>query len=210
MPLCLAPRVRGLCVPLPLAVVVCVVATGALSGCGNGGGSATGPSARSTPATPDTASFAGTPPSALASSATSAVASARASASAAASSAAARASEFEASVSADTARSAATAQKELKNVPGRGNALDEVAMKGLPKAQTGGVLAVLVTITNKTGQKASYAVQIDFKDPDGHVVETRYLGAENLGPGQSGQPVAFSRAPAEPRLTPVLAKAQRY
>ncbi|MFF9409418.1 hypothetical protein ACF1B0_28450 [Streptomyces anandii] len=200
----LGPRSR-----LPVTAVLCVAATAAVAGCGGGGGGG-GPSVRTTPATPHTASFTGTPPSALASAASSAVGSARASASAAASSASARASEFEASVSAETARSAAAAQKELKNVTGGGNARSEVAMKGLPMSQTGGVRAVVLTITNKTNQKASYAVQVDFKNPDGQVVETRYVGAENLEPGHSDQPIVFSRSPAEPQLTAVLAKAQRY
>jgi hypothetical protein len=150
------------------------------------------------------------PPSALASSAASAIASARASASAAESSAAARASQFEASVEAEAARAGAAAERELKNVKGRGNALSEVGMSGLPRSETSGLLAALVTITNKTDRKASYAVRIDFEDSAGKVVETRYVGAENLAPGQKEQPIAFSRQPPEPRLTPRLAQAQRY
>jgi hypothetical protein len=95
-------------------------------------------------------------------------------------------------------------------VRGSGNAMSDVSMTGLPRAQTGGLLAVLVTITNKTDHKASYAVQIDFEDAEGKVVETRYVGAENLDPGKRAQPIAVSRQPAEPKLTPRLAKAQRY
>nr|WP_236053803.1 hypothetical protein [Streptomyces musisoli] len=184
---------------------------GGLAACGGGNGqnAATSPTAGTT-STPNASSFSGTPPSALASSAASAIGSARASASAAASSASARASEFEASVEAETQRRSAAAEKELQNVKGRGNALSEVAMTGIPRAQSGGVLAVLVTITNKTGSDASYAVQVDFKNSDGKVVETRYVGAENLKPGKKEQPIAFSHEPPEPRLTPVLAKAQRY
>ncbi|MFG2606501.1 hypothetical protein ACGFT2_23545 [Streptomyces sp. NPDC048514] len=189
--------------------VTCCCLAAALTGCGDGGGG-TGSAPSATPTAPDTASFSGTLPSALASSASSAVASARASASAAASSASARASEFEASVSAESARRTAAAEKELKSVKGRGNAVSEVSMTGMPKAQTGGLLAVLVTITNKTDRKASYAVQVDFEDADHHVVETRYTGAENLEPGKKEQPVVFSHQPPDARLTPRLAKAQRY
>jgi hypothetical protein len=146
----------------------------------------------------------------LASSASAAIGSARASASAAASSAAARASEFEASVEAETRRRSAAAEKELKKVAGRGNALAEVGMTGIPRAETGGVLAVRVAITNKTDGKASYAVRVDFKNADGKVVETRYTGAEGLESGDRQEPIVFSHQPPEPRLTPVLAKAQRY
>ncbi|WP_037864045.1 hypothetical protein [Streptomyces sp. NRRL S-340] len=208
----LPPR-AGLAGPRPIALAVavltCTLAAGTLTGCGGGNGNGSG-SGR-TPSTPDTASFsAGTLPSALASSASAAVSSARASASAAASSAEARASAFEASVSADTARSAAAAEKELKGVHGRGNAVSEVGVTGLPKDRTGGVLAVLVTITNKTDRKASYAVQIDFVDAGGKVAETRYVGAQDLEPGKKVQPIAFSRRSEEEKLTARLTKAQRY
>ncbi|MEV0739452.1 FxLYD domain-containing protein [Streptomyces sp. NPDC050549] len=192
----------------PAALVLAVVAasTVALVSCGDNNSSG---SSSQTP-TPDKASFSGMTPSALKSAASSAVASARARASAAASSASAAASSFEASVSAEVARASKDAQNELKNVTGQGNAMSEVAMTGKPRAQTSGLLAVLVTITNKTDKKASYAVQVDFLDSSGKVAETRYVGAENLAPGAKAQPVAISTKPPEPVLTPKLAKAQRY
>ncbi|MFI9150575.1 hypothetical protein [Streptomyces sp. NPDC053367] len=191
------------------AALGCALSAVALTGCGDDQDTSPSPS-RTTTSSPATASFSGLPPSALASQAASAIASAHASASAAASSASARASAFEASVDAEVARAGAAAEKALKNVEGRGNALSEVGMKGLPRNETSGLLAVLVTITNKTGSKASYAVQIDFEDPSGKVVETRFVGAEDLDPGERQQPVAFSRQPADAQLTPRLAKAQRY
>lgn len=193
----------------PAALVLAVVAasTVALVSCGDDDNSS---GSSSQPATPDTASFSGMTPSALKSAASSAVASARAQASAAASSASAAAASFEASVSAEVARASKDAQNELKGVTGQGNAMSEVAMTGKPRAQTGGLLAVLVTITNKTDKKASYAVQVDFLDSSGKVVETRYVGAENLAPGAKAQPVAISTKPPEPVLTPKLTKAQRY
>ena len=193
----------------PAALVLAVVAasTVALVSCGddNDSGGST-----SQAATPPTASFSGMTPSALKSAASSAVESARAAASAAASSASAAASSFEASVSAEVARASKDAQNELKDVKGQGNAMSDVAMTGKPRAQTSGLLAVLVTITNKTDKKASYAVQVDFLDSAGKVVETRYVGAEELAPGAKAQPVAISTKPPEPVLTPKLVKAQRY
>ncbi|MEU1034708.1 hypothetical protein ABZ402_39625 [Streptomyces mirabilis] len=189
------------------ALLATLTCGAALVSCSTNSGAAS-VTPRATP--PDTSSFSGTPPSALASAASSIIGSARASASAAASSLSAAASEFEASVSADTARASAQAQAELKKVQGAGNARSDVAMTGLPRAKTGGLLAVLVNITNNTDRTASYAVQVDFKNADGKVVETRFVGAENLKPGQRAQPVAISRQPTQPQLTPVLAKAQRY
>ncbi|GAA3985113.1 FxLYD domain-containing protein [Streptomyces sp. NBC_01352] len=191
------------------AAVALVVAAGlALVSCGTDDDTGTPNTAR--PTAPDTASFSGTPPTALESKASSAVESARAAASAAASSASAAAASFEASVSAEVERANQAAAAELKDVDGQGNAMSDVAMTGKPRSETGGLLAVVVTITNKTDRTASYAVQVDFLDDSGKAVETRYVGAEDLEPGEKAQPLAVSRKPAEPVLTPKLAKAQRY
>ncbi|MFB8758478.1 hypothetical protein ACFV46_19235 [Streptomyces sp. NPDC059852] len=196
------PRARTALAALLLAVLG---ATG-LVACGgddDGDGAA---SARPTPTPPDTASFSGSPAPGL----SSLEASARERASAAASSASARASEFEASVSAEIKRANDAAQKQLKDVEGRGNATADVSLTGKPRADTGNLLAVVVAITNRTDDTASYAVQVDFRDPDGKVVETRFVGAEDLEPGERAEPVAISRKPPEPRLTAEIAKAQRY
>ncbi|MEV8086007.1 hypothetical protein [Streptomyces nigra] len=188
------------------ALLLAVLGATALTGCGgddDGDGSA---SARPTPTPPDTASFSGSPAPGL----SSLEASARERASAAASSASARASAFEASVSAELQRANDAAQERLKDVDGRGNATADVALTGKPRADTGDLLAVVVAITNRTDETASYAVQVDFRDPDGKVVETRFVGAEDLEPGERAEPVAISRKPPEPRLTAEIAKAQRY
>jgi hypothetical protein len=186
-----------------LAVVLAAASTLALVACDDSGGSS---NSSATPTAPDTASFSGNAASALAS----LEASVRAKASERAASASAAASSFEASVSAETERANKAARTELATVEGQGNAMSEVTMSGTPRSTTGGLLAVVVTITNKTGKTASYAVQVDFLDSSGKVVETRYVGAQDLGPGEKAQPVAVSRKPAEPVLTPKLAKAQRY
>ncbi|WP_413755746.1 hypothetical protein [Streptomyces sp. MMBL 11-3] len=190
-----------------VAVAAALAVTGALTSCGaddDPGGSAPSFSERPTP--PDTASFSGTAPSMK----ESVVESVRASASAAASSASAAASAFEASVSAEVARASETAEEVLDDVDGRGNALSEVSVRGKPRSETGGLLAVLVTITNKTDAEASYAVRVDFRDSSGRTVETRYVGAEDLAPGERAEPLAVSRKPTDPPLTPKLTQAQRY
>ncbi|MFJ6725093.1 hypothetical protein ACIQPQ_09255 [Streptomyces sp. NPDC091281] len=178
----------------------------ALTACGSDGDGDSGTTASTRPSAPDTASFTGEAPSALESLAESA----SAAASSVAASVSARASEFEASVSAETERANAAAQKELAKVGGRGNATADVSLTGKPRSQTGGLLAVVVNITNRTDATASYAVQVDFRDPDGKVAETRYVGAEDLAPGARAQPLAISRKPLEPQLTAEIAKAQRY
>ncbi|MGV9457353.1 FxLYD domain-containing protein [Streptomyces sp. NPDC003635] len=165
-----------------------------------------GATATETPTSPKTVSFSGSVPSALDSLAESV----KASLSAAASSAEARASEFEASVSAEVARANAAAQEELKDVDGQGNATADVSLTGKPRAETGGLRAVVVNITNSTDETASYAVQVDFLDADGKVVDTRYVGAEDLEPGEKAQPLAISHEPPDSQLTAKVTKAQRY
>ncbi|MBE8473656.1 hypothetical protein [Streptomyces justiciae] len=153
-----------------------------------------------------TDSFSGSAPSALAS----VKESVKASVSALASSASAQASAWLASVSAETERANRAAKNALKDVEGKGNATADVSLTGKPRAETAGLLAVVVNITNSTDETASYAVQVDFRDPDGKVVQTRYVGAEDLKPGGKAQPLAISTEPAEPQLTAVVTKAQRY
>jgi hypothetical protein len=193
-----------------VGLVLAAVSAAALVSCSTDSDGDDSSSFSPTPTAADTASFSGTSPSALASIGESVKASAKEAASAAASSASARASAFEASVSAEAARANEAAQKELADVEGRGNATADVSMTGLPRAETGGLLALVVNITNRTEKTASYAVQVDFRDPDGKVVETRFVGVQDLEPGDRAQPLAISRKPAEPKLTAEIAKAQRY
>ncbi|MEE1752850.1 hypothetical protein [Streptomyces sp. SP18CS02] len=181
-----------------------------LASCSTDEGNGSRPPASPRPTAPNTSSFTGSPPSAMASAAASVVESARAAASAAASSASAAASAFEASVSAEAVRANAAAAAELKKVQGRGNATSDVSLTGRPTADTSGLRVVVVNITNRTEQQASYAVQVDFTDSSGKAVETRIVGAQDLAPGEKAQPLAISRKPADLKLTPVIAKAQRY
>ncbi|SDK14678.1 FxLYD domain-containing protein, partial [Streptomyces indicus] len=150
------------------------------------------------------------PPSPMASLAESVKAEVKASASAAEASASAKASAFEASVSAETERKRQEFQEQLDKADGQGNAMKDVSLVGKPLSQTNGVRALIVNIRNSTDETASYAVQVDFSDADGKVVETRVVGAEDLKPGERAQPLAISRKPAEPALTAKVAKAQRY
>ncbi|MFD3533069.1 FxLYD domain-containing protein [Streptomyces sp. NPDC058664] len=202
--------VRARAVSAAAAVVVTALGTAGLVSCDTGNDDTGGPTFSPRPTAPDTAGFSGEPPSAAASSAAEAIESARASASSAAASASAREASRKASIGTEIERSRQAAEDALKGVQGRGNALGEVAMTGKPRADTGGVLAVLLTVTNKTDEKASYAVQVDFLDPSGKVVETRFVGVEDLGPGEREQPLVVSGQPPEPVLTPKLVKAQRY
>ena len=152
------------------------------------------------------ASFSGSLPSQL-NSLASAV---EGSASAAASSALAAASSFEASVEAGASSAAASFKSELDAVTGKGNAVSDVHLTGIPKAQTGGLTAVVVNITNSSGKQASYAVQVEFADSSGKVVDTTIVGAKDVGAGKKAQPVAFTTKGTDTTLFPRVARAVRY
>lgn len=202
--------VRARAASAAVAVVTSTLAAAGLVSCGSDGDDAGRPGFSERPTAPDTASFSGEHPSSVASAAASRIASAQASASSAAASASAREASRQASVGAELERSRQAAENALKGVEGRGNALNEVGMTGKPRADTNGLLTVVVTITNKTNAKASYAARVDFLDPSGKVVETQFVGAEDLAPGERKQRVVVSRQPPEPVLTPRLTAVQRY
>ncbi|POX58393.1 hypothetical protein C3492_38375 [Streptomyces sp. Ru62] len=200
------PRLR----PVVYGVGAALTGVLAVASCGNGNGNGNGRAGTSTPTAPATSNFSGTVPSGMSSWAESQKAQASASASAAASSASARADEFEASVAADAERARAEAQKQLAKVKGRGNATKDVSMTGVPLSQTHNVRALLVTMTNRTDKPASFAVQVNFSDSHGKVVETVVVGSQDVKPGQKAERYAISHKPPEPHLTAELAKAQRY
>ncbi|MFB7543220.1 FxLYD domain-containing protein [Streptomyces zaomyceticus] len=202
--------VRTRAVSAAAAVVLTALGATALVSCDTGNDDTGAPTFSERPTAPDASGFTGELPSSVASSAAAVVESARASASSAAASASAREAERKASIGAEIERSRQQAEDVLKGVQGQGNAMGEVGMTGKPRADTGGVLAIVLTITNNTDEDASYAVQVDFLDPSGKVVETQYVGVEDLEPGKREQPLVISRQPAEPVLTPRLTKAQRY
>jgi hypothetical protein len=182
----------------------------ALTACSDNGGNDSGASASPRPSAPETSRFSGEPPSPLASKASEAVSSASERAASAAASASQRAHDFEASVSAEVERNRQEFQKALDSADGQGNAMKDVALTGKPLSQTDNVRAVVVNITNSTDKTASYAVQVDFADSDGKVVESTVVGARDLKAGDRAQPLAISTKPPEPHLTAKVAKAQRY
>jgi hypothetical protein len=176
-----------------------------LAACSSSSTSTSGASATSS-FSPNPSGFSGEPPSGLSSLASSgqAAASSRAAATSSAASA------FEASVSASAALATAAAKAELAKVTGPGNAIADVGLTGINRARTGGLNAVVVTITNRSGQKASFAVKVDFKDASGAVVDSAVVGAEDLAAGAKAQPVAFSTKDSDVALIPSVAQAQRY
>lgn len=178
----------------------------AMSGCSSSTAGGYSGSSVTTTQPPTTGNFSGTAPSAL----QSLQSAGQASAASASASNAARASAFASSAAAEAASAKAAYQAALAPVTGRGDAVAEVFLTGVPKAQSGGLHAAIVNITNRTGSTASYAVQIDWNDTSGHTVDTYVTGTQNLAPGAKATPVAFSGKDADLTLIPVVAKAQRF
>ncbi|MEV0525970.1 hypothetical protein AB0I66_21270 [Streptomyces sp. NPDC050439] len=207
------PAHRGPAVSAALTIAATVAAAAALVSCSTDSDAPSAEGSRTVserPTAPDSSSFSKKTASPLKSQASEAAESARASASKAEASSSERADEFEASVSADTERANQAAKDALKGVDGRGNAMSDVSMTGKPRSETGGVLASVVTFTNRTDKTADFAVQVDFVDSSGKVAETRYVGTEDLEPGKRAQRYAISHEPPEPKLSAKLVKAQRY
>ena len=186
--------------PLRIAAATALLAVTAttVAACGS---SSDNTSASSSPGRP---TVQGTPPSSLLPSAL------LSSASALASAASVQASAFQSSVSAEVSRANASASAALAGVTGTGNAVSDVTLTGVPVAQSGGYRAAVVTITNSTSSAASYAVQVDFLDASGNVVDTTVVGATDLQPGAKASPVAFGGSDSGTATTPRVAKAQRY
>ncbi|MFD0327923.1 hypothetical protein ACFQZC_05995 [Streptacidiphilus monticola] len=111
--------------------------------------------------------------------------------------------------SAQLASASASASAVLSGVSGRGNALADVRVQGLPTASTSGRRAVVLHITNSSAKTASYAVQVDFVDSSGKVVEHTVAFAEDVPAGGSVQVVAFAKSTPE-QTTPRVAKAERH
>ncbi|WP_037915320.1 hypothetical protein [Actinacidiphila yeochonensis] len=183
-----------------LLVTACAVSVAALAGCGDSGsGNPSPPAAAGT--------FSGTNvPSVL----NSLLASGRAAASSAAASISDAAASFEASVEANVGRSSKAARDALAKVSGKGNAIKDVSISGLPKAESGGTHTVIVNITNRTSSKASFAVEVQFANSDGKIVDSTVVGAPNLKAGDTAHPLAFSLKDISKTLFPRVAKAQRY
>lgn len=188
-----------------LLVTTGAVGIAVLTACDSSSGSGSGPTS-SPPGTSPGASFSGSVPAAL----NSLASAGKSAASAGASSASAAASSFEASVKAQVEGDTAAANAALAKASGKGNAIGDVHLTGLPTGKTGGLHAVVVTVVNSTDATASYAVKVEFVDSTGQVADTEVVNAKDVGAGKHATPIAFSTKDVDRALTPRVAQAQRY
>ncbi|MGA5469826.1 hypothetical protein ACPCUK_13560 [Streptomyces arboris] len=116
---------------------------------------------------------------------------------------------FAASVSAETERVRQEAVKRLDGVEGRGNAVADVSVSGLPVAASEEVRSARVRVTNPTDEPAFYAVKVEFVDAEDKVLDTVVVGVEDAPPGRTVDVQANSRKAAGVKTFPRVAQAER-
>ncbi|SCF78456.1 hypothetical protein [Streptomyces sp. Ncost-T10-10d] len=117
--------------------------------------------------------------------------------------------EFAASVSAAAERNRQQAAKQLTGVKGRGNAVTDVSVTGLPVAKSEQFRSALVRVTNRTDKAAFYAVKVEFVDSSGKVLDSVVLGFADVPPGGTVSQHANSRKAAGVKTFPRIAQAER-
>ncbi|MCL6289730.1 hypothetical protein ACFYUM_13850 [Streptomyces fimicarius] len=116
---------------------------------------------------------------------------------------------FAASVSAESERVRQEAAKRLDEVEGRGNAVGDVSVNGLPVTASEEVRSALVRVTNPTDKAAFYAVKVEFVDAEDKVLDTVVVGVEDAPPDRTVNVQANSRKAAGVKTFPRVAQAER-
>ncbi|MET7859296.1 hypothetical protein ABZS81_19115 [Streptomyces sp. NPDC005318] len=117
--------------------------------------------------------------------------------------------DFEASVNAAVERNRQMAVKQLAGVQGKGNAVKDVSVSGVPVAQGEQFRSALVRVTNPTDKAAFYAVRVEFVDASGKVLDSVVLGIADAPPGRTVSEHANSRKAAGVKSFPRIAQAER-
>ncbi|MFI7087785.1 hypothetical protein ACIBUR_29845 [Streptomyces anulatus] len=116
---------------------------------------------------------------------------------------------FAASVSAESERVRQEAAKRLEEVEGRGNAVGDVSVNGLPLTASEEVRSALVRVTNPTDEPTFFAVKVEFVDAEDKVLDTVVVGVEDAPPGRTVTAQANSRKAAGVKTFPRVAQAER-
>ncbi|WP_223280935.1 hypothetical protein [Streptomyces antnestii] len=106
------------------------------------------------------------------------------------------------------ASATAKAQKELDRVKGGVNAKGDIELGAVTK--DGDRTAVPVTATNSSGSKASYAVQVDFRDPGGNLLDTVVVTIDDVDKGASKKAKARSNRTLSGDVKADVARALRH
>jgi hypothetical protein len=126
---------------------------------------------------------------------------------------ASQAASVAASAAADLSRAAQDAadkaRQQLAAVKDGIDAKDEVTL-GTPSMDGAGRTTVAVTARNTAGSSSSFAVQVDFKDADGKLVDTVVVTIADVPAGQSKEGTARSSHELPGTVTASVPTALRY
>ncbi|MFG2621824.1 hypothetical protein ACGFXC_29815 [Streptomyces sp. NPDC048507] len=112
------------------------------------------------------------------------------------------------SVGADLDSAAAEAKKKLDGVKDGVNAKDQVTLGAV--AQADGRSTVPVTVSNTATDKKSFAVQVNFRDGGGNLLDTVVVTVSDVAAGASGQGTARSTRSLSGEVKAETGTALRY
>ncbi len=99
-------------------------------------------------------------------------------------------------MSAESERVRQEATERLDEVEGRGNAVADVSVTGLPLSGSEEVRSsARVRVTNPTDEAAFYAVKVEFVDAEDKVLDTVVVGIEDAPPDRTVDTQANSARP---------------
>jgi len=107
------------------------------------------------------------------------------------------------------ASASAEAGHKLDEVKNGVNAKDAVQL-GAPAATSDGHMSVGVTADNKADATKSFAVQVNFKDSSGNLLDTTVATVSDIPAGKSGKATAQSHRKLTGQVKTEVARALRY
>ncbi|MEU5594290.1 FxLYD domain-containing protein [Streptomyces sp. NPDC020298] len=107
------------------------------------------------------------------------------------------------------ASATAEAGNKLNEVKNGVNAKDAVTL-GTPASTSDGHMSVDLTAVNKASSTKSFAVQVNFTDSSGNLLDTTVATVSNVAAGKSGKATAQSHRKLTGQVKTVVARALRY
>ncbi|MFF1339408.1 hypothetical protein ACFVYT_16105 [Streptomyces sp. NPDC058290] len=114
-----------------------------------------------------------------------------------------------ASVGADLNAAAAEAKKKLDGVKGGVDAKGDVRLR-TPSKDADGHASVRVTVSNTATSTKSFAVQVDFRDTGGNLLDTVVVTLSDVAPGAAGEGTARSNRGLSGDVKADMGTALRY
>jgi len=116
-----------------------------------------------------------------------------------------------ASAAGDTLASAtAEAGRKLDEFKNGVNAKGDVKLDGKVSTDSDGRSTAKVTVTNSASSQKSYAVQVDFRDTDGNLLDTVVVTVDDVAAGASKDATARSNRTLSGDVTAAVARAVRH